>query len=736
MAKTTKLLGTSFAAGARRSVQTLQARITKVKQSAHRAQQLARLGLSAIDYVRGAAIPAMLYGCDTMGVADSMVNDACVVAAEALAPPTSGKKPTLVLHAASVHSQDVNPAMTANVLPIKAWSTAWWEAWKQPDMLMDTFIKADAKIARATSNKWAAVSGPASAVVATCARLGWRSDDGRVFTDDVGNVLDAALDPPKAFANAARRSTIRHNTDEVMKILPAARPEQCDVPFHSTFGAHNSRLGGRRTVLVDLVPYLKPLYKGSKKLATKLPQWTAQCSGYLTSAISGGQWPQVRKAKLPKFEGSDKCQLCHAEVGTLQHRHNCPVIKPSDGWTPLDEAAHDFVSRLSEGRRTTLATRGLMTVKVPIPEPQTATPGWDWLVAPPGADDDDLTWVIDGSRRFATDWILSTTGCGVAVLGRGGQLIAYATATPPPWVKTASAAEAWALWLTLKENPFPPHVLTDCMGLVNAAKAGPALATKGSKADARIWKQIDTLTGDGYRGLRDKLVWMPAHTSASGAVGRVKSDGQLLTTSEWRANDLADRLAKKGAASTPLRVAADATIQLAGSALLQAGARLGAVTLAANCHKVWYTKPNGELAYKVTRDSTAPPQAVARAKLGQKLDSKAAAAALCPAAAKPATVARPLVALTVEQQRRLAKRTLAASTAASLAAAQLTQVGYLVGEATANSRPQPLSAAERLDALRARRGLLPLQPGPPPPPEAAALSSAEAATWTFFGADA
>ena len=103
MAKTTKLLGTSFAAGARRSVQTLQARITKVKKSAHRAQQLARLGLSAIDYVRGAAIPAMLYGCDTMGVADSMVQDACVVAAEALAPPTSGKNPTLVLHAASVH---------------------------------------------------------------------------------------------------------------------------------------------------------------------------------------------------------------------------------------------------------------------------------------------------------------------------------------------------------------------------------------------------------------------------------------------------------------------------------------------------------------------------------------------------------------------------------------------------------------------------------------------------------
>ena len=84
--RATKLLGTSFAAGAGRAVAVLRDRIAKVKKVAHRAQELSRLGLSAVEYVRGAAIPAMLYGCEVTGVSDSMTHDACIVAAAALTP--------------------------------------------------------------------------------------------------------------------------------------------------------------------------------------------------------------------------------------------------------------------------------------------------------------------------------------------------------------------------------------------------------------------------------------------------------------------------------------------------------------------------------------------------------------------------------------------------------------------------------------------------------------------------
>ena len=72
------------------------------------------------------------------------------------------------------------------------------------------------------------------------------------------------------------------------------------------------------------------------------------------------------------------------------------------------------------------------------------------------------------------------------MLDAEGMLIAYATATPPPWVKTAGAAEAWALLLTLKENPFPPLVLTDCTALLHTTQAGLASAVRGKNTDARI----------------------------------------------------------------------------------------------------------------------------------------------------------------------------------------------------------------------------------------------------------
>ena len=169
--------------------------------------------------------------------------------------------------------------------------------------------------------------------------------------------LDAKLDSPQVFANAARRSVARLNLDKVLEHLPGATPVGTDVNRHSAYAADNERKGGRRTILVDLVSFLKPLYKGSKKIAKSLPQWTAKCRGYLTSAINGGQWPQIMKAKLPTFVGTPLCQLCHMSDGTLAHRHCCAVTKPTDGWTPLGEQADDFIRTLSEQRAATLKTR-------------------------------------------------------------------------------------------------------------------------------------------------------------------------------------------------------------------------------------------------------------------------------------------------------------------------------------------------------------------------------------------
>ena len=166
------------------------------------------------------------------------------------------------------------------------------------------------------------------------------------------------------------------------------------------------------------------------------------CRPYLVSAISGGQWTQTRKAKLPGLTHGTKCQLCFSADGTTQHRHVCSTTTPADGWTQPNSKIKQYCSSLSIDRRNALRDRAVHTVSVPIPEPQTNSQGWQWMTDAPQADADNLTWIIDGSRRYAADWTLSTTGFGVAVVDQEETLLAYAYATPPSWVKTASAAEA------------------------------------------------------------------------------------------------------------------------------------------------------------------------------------------------------------------------------------------------------------------------------------------------------
>jgi hypothetical protein len=469
----------------------------------------------------------MLYGVEVTGMSDSMLDDASRIAAAALSPPTAGKNPTLVLHTASVHSNLVNPMVSAHVEPIKAWSTAWWDGWAQPHALMHVYQQCNNSGSETFKADWNSVRGPAAAMAATCKRLRWRSDDGRHFRDDVGATLDAMLDPPKVFANAAARSAERLMLDKVASELPFFKPYKSDCVGHSTYAAQNARDGGRRHVMVNLSMYIKPLLAGSKRALNKAPQWTSRCKQYLRSAMTGGQWPQTRKAKLPGFVGDNLCQLCHQSPGTAEHRFCCATTKPREGWTPLDTDAKRFIGTLSSDRADTLQNRAALTVQIPIAQPQIESNGWRWITGPPPCNLEDLTWVIDGSRKYASHWTLTTTGCGVAVLGKHGELVAYATATPPSWVKTSGGAEAWALLLTLKHCVDVPAILTDCLALLHMAKAGPLEAAKGKNTDARIWKLISKHTGGCYRRLQQRLTWMPAHTSAA-ENGKLKSNGKVL----------------------------------------------------------------------------------------------------------------------------------------------------------------------------------------------------------------
>ena len=275
--------------------------------------------------------------------------------------------------------------------------------------------------------------------------LQWTSVGGGHFVDDERGELDTQLDPPQAFADAARRSVERLYYDRPLKEMPGACPPDCDIHHHSTFAAQDARAGGRELIHVNPMPYIRPLYRNAKRLHKVLPQWLSNCTGNLASAITGGPWPQARKAKLPGF-------WRHPLPALRRGRRHCPTTKFVEGWAFFGAKVQAFVGELTERRAYALQHRGILTVRIATAAPHIPSGGWRWLTKLPNSSQDGLRWFTDGSRRYATERTLSTTGCGVAVLDADDAFIAYATATPSPWFKSAGAADARAFLLTLKKT--------------------------------------------------------------------------------------------------------------------------------------------------------------------------------------------------------------------------------------------------------------------------------------------
>ena len=63
-----------------------------------------------------------------------------------------------------------DPAFDAHILPIGDWAMAVWDARLPKHTLRGMIARAKLKLVKST-NVWAATSGPATAVVATCERI-------------------------------------------------------------------------------------------------------------------------------------------------------------------------------------------------------------------------------------------------------------------------------------------------------------------------------------------------------------------------------------------------------------------------------------------------------------------------------------------------------------------------------------------------------------------------------------
>ena len=126
-------------------------------------------------------------------------------------------------------------------------------------------------------------------------RLGWNYCGGLCSTSDTGGRIDLAEDAPQFVKLMARRSVRRYR-----KIAEA---------FHGMGIGRNSLI----TKAVDVAA------KTPGKSDPLAPHWTGGCASALRSAVSNGQWPQVR-LRSARLADSDRCQLCQVEKGTIANR--------------------------------------------------------------------------------------------------------------------------------------------------------------------------------------------------------------------------------------------------------------------------------------------------------------------------------------------------------------------------------------------------------------------------------
>ena len=110
-----------------------------------------------------------------MGVSTSTLLLQRRAVAAATAPASGGGGQSLnmalILADASLKGR-ADPAFDAHTDPIVSWASATWSAWLPPRALQLIMEKAISRLSQ-TDHIWAAVRGPAAAVVASLWRLGW-----------------------------------------------------------------------------------------------------------------------------------------------------------------------------------------------------------------------------------------------------------------------------------------------------------------------------------------------------------------------------------------------------------------------------------------------------------------------------------------------------------------------------------------------------------------------------------
>jgi len=720
-----KLLGTPAAGGRKRSARIQRRRISTFKAKKEKFHKLRKMGINTTAVARTAGVPAMSYGWDTTGVADSTLRIARAAVAAAVAPEAGGKSPEVVLMLADSAGGAVDPAYAAHSLPIVQWATAHWEGWQATARMERAFLCAIGKLRSATRTVWDHVVGPVTALVATLWRLQWAVCSPVEFLDDLGDPWRMGVDPPAAVARAVKASVRRWQVRQVMIDLPIMVPEALDFgvpadvadvpaaapalapPDIPPFNLTAARLPPSVVGVVGPVGRLLTSKGGRSKFADG---WCKDFRGHLRSAACGGQWPQVRVAKLYEEEVDTRCQLCFTGPGALAHRAACPATRPEGGWPTPPADVKELLNRLDEPRRLLVATRGLFALRLAIPRGRPG--GWKrWLIGSPELADDECTWYVDGSMVDGKWQGTTRTGFGIVIVGPDGGVRGIALGSPPSWVTSAAGAEAWALLETLQACPGTPKVVTDCLGLIQQLERGGTDATGSRRPLARLWRLIfSALDGQvPQEWLHREFVWMGSHSSKA-AIGRAqKSNGDLVSATDWRANRLADGLAKMAAGRFRVPEELRRLLRTADRLVEHSAAVLGLQTHAANNYQHTAWRDDGTAYTTKLRDATPRPYwAHGTGARPNATGTRAKQPNPDTEPTKEGATSAPLLAApteTASERPREADRRLRAQSARQDKQAQEEtrfQTSWHLDRAQEQRTPQPYTAAARLEALKQR----------------------------------
>ena len=447
------------------------------------------------------------------------------------------------------NSGKADPAYDAHMMPIGEWALACWENWTT-DAAMELMVRSAKLMVKEARNQWARVYGPAAAMVMTCLRLGWEVVSARYLVTHEGETLDLKVDPPAVVLQRVVEAVKRWRWLRIEKACPQLAAN-----------------GAGRGALME------PLWQ-LLNTKTKDAGWNEQHKAGLKSAAAGRQFTQAR-VKLCGWAKHDRCTACLNHIVEQETPHNgsrkrtvrdtVAATEAQLAKAPVGNLNHRLWSgdclaplRKEKARGEDLAVarncniqghpaweRGL-EVRPPMPKRrQSQIETLNWHVKPVSVPVIGQVYP-DGSYL---DGLVPETGrCGWAfvIIGTEGEVVAAAYGVPPPWIKDIGGAEAWALYQSLLVTiPIQCRYWPDCLPVHIAVQKGIGIACDPKNVLARVHSLMLTALDDSPP---EVVGWMPSHLTLEDLDLQMarKSDGTLVTKQDLEANDLADKLAKKG----------------------------------------------------------------------------------------------------------------------------------------------------------------------------------------------